>query len=493
MQLGLLFEKWLSKKQLDIVKDDCLVNDADRLTRVAAIYYGHGIYNVALEHLTNALKINHLFIGNGIDHKDIADNLYNIGLVYLNLKDYKKALQYHQEALQIRQRIFERDKNHQDITKSLEVCSTINSIMGIEENIKKLAKTFTFNEIKDLQNSEDEMNEEQEDEIWDNPTGKGTSDSSKESYWFEYSGVGVNSILKLRLAGIKNVEILRELIWDETTKFSIKQFIRSIIEINKEGSKIVLPINIYGKHWASLVIDGNIAYYLDSENHSIPTQMKEALIDLKLEVFEVETEQQYYNNCGVEMIENIVFVLTGERVTQEKAIFLHSMLFERHLHNSNSILKKTEKIIREYIENRANKITYLKDVVLKKDYKLVLVDEYGNQFEVQNLQSENKNKENIFALGYKLVLKANYVNYTIKKSIDMGDIDEKLKAQAEYYLRTGRLFDSARNANISNIVQEEVTYGESFTELSHFNSYTYEDLIAGLTNYFLNNVVVSTI
>ncbi len=41
-----------------------------------------------------------------------------------------------------------------------------------------------------------------------------------------------------------------------------------------------------------------------------------------------QVEAQKYNNCGSEVIENFMQYLTGERVDQESAVAVHSMLLE---------------------------------------------------------------------------------------------------------------------------------------------------------------------
>ena len=47
---------------------------------------------------------------------------------------------------------------------------------------------------------------------------------------------------------------------------------------------------------------------------------------------EIELELQKYNNCGPEVIENFIFYLTdGNRLSQEEAIVLHSLLLENSL------------------------------------------------------------------------------------------------------------------------------------------------------------------
>ena len=46
---------------------------------------------------------------------------------------------------------------------------------------------------------------------------------------------------------------------------------------------------------------------------------------------QIAVEQQRYANCGPEIVENFILSLTGNRVSQEKAIELHSKLVENSL------------------------------------------------------------------------------------------------------------------------------------------------------------------
>ncbi len=46
---------------------------------------------------------------------------------------------------------------------------------------------------------------------------------------------------------------------------------------------------------------------------------------------QLAVEQQKYANCGPEVIENFILYLTGKRLSQEKAIELHSKLVENAL------------------------------------------------------------------------------------------------------------------------------------------------------------------
>jgi hypothetical protein len=46
---------------------------------------------------------------------------------------------------------------------------------------------------------------------------------------------------------------------------------------------------------------------------------------------QLKVEQQKYANCSVEVIEDFIFYLTNERLSQEQAIPYHSYLLEQSL------------------------------------------------------------------------------------------------------------------------------------------------------------------
>jgi len=101
-------------------------------------------------------------------------------------------------------------------------------------------------------------------------------------------------------------------------------------------------------HWVGIAcnLEGNVLkiIYLDSENAPMPVMLQSVLSsairrDLAVThdnnfpvIFQQQlVEQQRYNNCGPELIENFVYYLTGTRAIQEGAICLHSLLFENSL------------------------------------------------------------------------------------------------------------------------------------------------------------------
>jgi hypothetical protein len=56
--------------------------------------------------------------------------------------------------------------------------------------------------------------------------------------------------------------------------------------------------------------------------------------NLHIEITEQQVQEQKYNNCGLEMIKNLIAMCGGIRVTEEEALEAHSLLFE------DSVLKQ---------------------------------------------------------------------------------------------------------------------------------------------------------
>ena len=77
--------------------------------------------------------------------------------------------------------------------------------------------------------------------------------------------------------------------------------------------------------------------YIDPMNNPIPSELLEVIQNIlsDSQYEQIKVEQQKYANCSPEIIENFIFYLTGTRVSQEKAIELHSKLVENQLLNSN--------------------------------------------------------------------------------------------------------------------------------------------------------------
>ena len=172
-------------------------------------------------------------------------------------------------------------------------------------------------------------------------TGAALEPHEQESYWYEYSKRAMDKLLQLRLESVsiddKLAIVSPNFIFDGS-RDSAKRLSMEIISKNEE--KILINLNLYNKHWVGIVINkshNNIdLHYMDSEQEAIPLILKEELLDAlilaypsrQIHIIKEELESQKYNNCGLEVIENFILYLTGDRLSQEDALPVQSLLFE---------------------------------------------------------------------------------------------------------------------------------------------------------------------
>lgn len=168
---------------------------------------------------------------------------------------------------------------------------------------------------------------------------------------------GINKILQLRISYIeagskKQIKLLpSSSINTEINSINLHDVINQLAHETNENKITVIPllvttqsINIGNNvnHWVGLIsehrLDEIVVSYLDSENSSLEG-LGEYILDVfkvihpnyKISFREIAVEQQRYNNCGSELIENIILYITGSREDQESAIYLHSSLWEQSL------------------------------------------------------------------------------------------------------------------------------------------------------------------
>ena len=136
-----------------------------------------------------------------------------------------------------------------------------------------------------------------------------------------------------------------------------EDFVKDLMEqINASGlvaensssnmQKLLIPLNLYGKHWVGMTVefaaDGKvIVNYMDSEGAPMPKSLQESLQaelarsypDLTVEITEKEVELQKSNNCGLQMIENLIAAVAGEeaRINPKDALTTHAVLYEQQL------------------------------------------------------------------------------------------------------------------------------------------------------------------
>lgn len=191
------------------------------------------------------------------------------------------------------------------------------------------------------------------EEIPKNLSGQGTDmvDNSYDlpySAWFnKYYSEGMEKILQLRISDLESdlrekIKILpaRYQLTSENT--DVDRIIGDMRQLSpKDGEIVLVPYNIKGKHWVGMIFqkcnNGFAVKYIDPENQ---TAAPELLFALEKELssmgqglaFKQElVENQKYNNCGAEVIENFIYSLTGKRLEEEAAVIYHSSLVEKWL------------------------------------------------------------------------------------------------------------------------------------------------------------------
>lgn len=171
--------------------------------------------------------------------------------------------------------------------------------------------------------------------------GNGLLDYEQPNYWHTYTNAAMDNILKLRLEGgaiSKDIDIFSpRYVFDGSSSSATKLF-KDISE--KIDDTLLVNLNLYNKHWVGIAIDKSNheinLHYMDPEQQEMPVILKEQLENALIEVYphhqislvEDKFKAQKYNNCGPEVIENFMSYLTGDRLSQEDALPVHSLLFE---------------------------------------------------------------------------------------------------------------------------------------------------------------------
>jgi len=163
----------------------------------------------------------------------------------------------------------------------------------------------------------------------------------------------LKKILQLRINGLEpelkeKIKILPAKYQLSSGNTDIGKMIKEITRLDntKEGDIVLVPYNVENKHWVDLIFkkssEGFEVIYSDPENKPIEQIL---LLDLKrelefagqkLEFKQQVVEDQKYNNCGSEIIENFMYYLTSHRVSQEQAVLFHSQLIENDLYNTET-------------------------------------------------------------------------------------------------------------------------------------------------------------
>jgi preprotein translocase subunit SecA len=170
-----------------------------------------------------------------------------------------------------------------------------------------------------------------------------------ESYYID----DLKQLLSLRFKGLveeKKVIILPSIIVQPNyMAINLLEFAELFRQESHIHQLAIMPLLISARtndgmgHWVGITIEYSNEMirlnYLDSENQDIPGWLKQALVT-QVQYFnsashvsyeQLSLEQQRYNNCGPELVENFVYHLTGKRATQEGAVPVHSLLLENSL------------------------------------------------------------------------------------------------------------------------------------------------------------------
>ena len=164
----------------------------------------------------------------------------------------------------------------------------------------------------------------------------------------KYYAQGIDNMLKLRLKNLSDDEMAGIGIlpakylhtgFDNNAEESLVYDLIESFSHNKDT--LLVPYNIHGKHWVGMVAkkinDVVEITYMDSENREIPNELISNIKscftkhNYTTNFVQEQVEFQLQNNCGSELIENIVFHLTQARLPQEGVVEFYMNLFEEDL------------------------------------------------------------------------------------------------------------------------------------------------------------------
>ena len=210
-----------------------------------------------------------------------------------------------------------------------------------------------------------------------NPNLKGSGEYGEEkdidyinSYFGKYTLDALSHILHLRINDLQleDIKILHGIFInkeDNNITDILSQISYSFLDSAQKA--ILVPLNLFNNHAAGMIFEkgkNNTVHvkYLDSLNKHIPEELKQLItnnLGSKINLQELTVEQQKYANCGAEVIENFILYLTGKRMSQEKAIELHSQLVENVLLNIDS---SSLHLLFEEVTNKYSLTEYLEQI-----------------------------------------------------------------------------------------------------------------------------------
>lgn len=110
-------------------------------------------------------------------------------------------------------------------------------------------------------------------------------------------------------------------------------------------TKLLIPINLNNQHWVGIsveFVDGKLkVIYMDSERTAMPELLKTGLKaglpkiypNIVIEVEEKEVTKQETNDCGLQVIENLIEEVAGEaaKIPPELALKAHTIFYVQGL------------------------------------------------------------------------------------------------------------------------------------------------------------------
>ena len=282
-------------------------------------------------------------------------------------------------------------------------------------------------------------------------------------YWLNYNELALKNLLGLRLKSeiydekkLSTIYALDPIKFDSFNRFVSAKLISLSKEIFKiyssfyEIKTILIPVlisrSLTVNHWIGIVLEKEVdkisISYLDSENQPALEIIKKQFVEQLSQTFsgigvlfkQPKLETQIYNNCGLELIENFVYFLSGERVGQEIAPYAHSELY-------------VQNIILEHYEQSFRKIEVTKDCLAESGVvKDVIESEFHSFFDNNYLSTLTITYQSESSYEYEAW-------FTLLKYL--GNIDLRWKFKKWLYLKDVATFDQImQKYNIARSVDE---------------------------------------
>jgi len=134
---------------------------------------------------------------------------------------------------------------------------------------------------------------------------------------------------------------------------------------------------------------------MDSEQELMPKMLHKKLLEAfsianpqyKINITQAELDPQKYNNCGLEVIENFMAYLTGDRLSQEDALPIHSALLEDQLLEIDPKIKESATTSIEF--SKDSELFYKLADIYGADKVLELTSQMPPELLYAAIESEN--------------------------------------------------------------------------------------------------------